>query len=209
MRMLQRALEGMDDSQDDTMNQTVVMKGPLAEVMTKALNVAYAKPDPVTGEPAMESQAQEVTLIQQMINQAAGNEPMDHGLKIYGVSQDDFNQQVLTEITTDMANEINEEKPADYVVIVDGTRPGENSENAGVPQETVVKLESAMESITNALGGKFYRSLEEFVESVDPELVKVMKDASNPETDETHVEVKEPVAEPTPEQTDPPSSSNE
>lgn len=208
MRMLQRALEGMDDAQDP-MNQTVVMKGPLAEVMTKALNVAYAKPDPVTGEAAMESQAQEVTLIQQMISQANGGETPDQGLKIWGVSKDDFNQEVLTEITADMAAEVNEEKPSDYVVIVDGTRPGENSESAGVPEETVVKLESAMESITTALGGKFYRSLEEFVESVDPELVKVMKDASNPETEETHVEVKEPVASPTPEQTDPPNPSAE
>lgn len=32
-------------------NTTIIMDGPLSEVFTKALNLAYAKKDPVTGEP--------------------------------------------------------------------------------------------------------------------------------------------------------------
>lgn len=214
-RLLKYALEGIDEQQSNLDNKTVVMKGPLAEVMTKALNITYAKDDPATGQsqvdeatgevkPALESQQQEVSLIQQLINSATASEaPMEHGVQVYGISRDDFNQQHLDEITLDLANDVNEEASPDYVVIVDGTRPSTNSEVAGVPEETLVKLESRAEAITKALGGRFYRSLEEFVESVDPELVKVMADAANPETGETTTEnVEVPAQAETPEQTD-------
>ena len=37
--------------------KTIVMQGSLSTIFSKALNIAYAKKDPLTGEPAVESQA--------------------------------------------------------------------------------------------------------------------------------------------------------
>jgi uncharacterized Ntn-hydrolase superfamily protein len=51
---LRLAVEAYDAPQDtipnDGVNQTIVMKGPLSDIYTKALNIAYAKKDKLTGE---------------------------------------------------------------------------------------------------------------------------------------------------------------
>jgi hypothetical protein len=46
--IFQFALEG------DRTEKTIVVKGPLGETITQALNAAYAKSDPVTGETTTE-----------------------------------------------------------------------------------------------------------------------------------------------------------
>jgi len=65
VNIIKRALFGMEGQTDTAQaaepdkvaEKTVVMQGSLSTIFSKALNIAYAKKDPLTGEPAVESQA--------------------------------------------------------------------------------------------------------------------------------------------------------
>lgn len=61
---------------DEDEGQMIVMNGPLGEVMTKALNIAFAKKDKVMGTVSMESQANDAILALAAAKASAG-EPVD------------------------------------------------------------------------------------------------------------------------------------
>lgn len=174
---------------------TIVMSGPLSEIFTKALDITYAKTDPITDRPqiAQESQAQDVTVMQKIIESINNNstqtlqssqagefsEPGADGeglptsgadIQIYGVSKADITSDDVVDVADALMNEDTETKPKDFVVIVDSTLPGANGEGSSAPHESVEYLSEAMEALVHRLGGRFYRSFEEFVEgTVNPE----------------------------------------
>lgn len=172
----------------------VVMKGPLAEVMTQALNVAYAKKDQVTGtdtiqpetvvppevsatpiavtEPAgdtasLESQAQDAAMLQTLVTAASGgNESMpdQNFMTLYGVDKNNVTSQDIIEVTQQI-DAVND--PQDFVLIVDATRPSTNSETSGVPQERLVDvgLAPVLESLVLTKGGRVFPSLVAFAKA--------------------------------------------
>lgn len=185
MKHYQMALEG-DDLANRDPQTTIVMKGPLSESFTQALNMHLKKEDPIetpvdpaavgtpaNGEaaPAMESQMQEVTIMQNLIskmNHHGAVEPgKDTGLprrgaevKIWGVSKDELNNDRIVEVASSIREE---DDPADFVVVVDETKPG-NMETGGESRNRIEALNTTMESIVTSLGGRYFKSLKAAVE---------------------------------------------
>jgi hypothetical protein len=188
--MFRMALEGETVEMTSRPNEpTIVMSGPLSEIFTKALDVAYAKADPVSGTAGigMESQAQDVTVMQKIVesinnNQQQATQEVDMvdgevgapeaagaDLQIYGVAKADITDADVVDVADALMNEDTDSRPKDFVVVVDATLPGANGEGSA-PQEHVEYLSEAMEALTKRLGGRFYHSFEEFVDcSVNPE----------------------------------------
>lgn len=140
MRNVMRiALEGMEREPE-----AIVMKGPLGQAMTNALNVAYAKTDPVTGEAttdgaAMESQAQDVTVMSKLINAVNTSEDSDvkNGVEIYAVSETDIEPDTVVDVVNDMEAS----KAGEFVVIADASAP-QNEDGTGEVAEDVVDLDA-------------------------------------------------------------------
>jgi len=140
MRNVMRiALEGMEREPE-----AIVMKGPLGQAMTNALNVAYAKTDPVTGEAttdgaAMESQAQDVTVMSKLINAVNNSDDADvkNGVEIYAVSENDIEADTVVDVVSDM----DESKAGEFVVIADVSAP-QNEDGTGEVAEDIVDLDA-------------------------------------------------------------------
>ena len=161
MSMLRRALESADETSSD--EKSVVMKGPLAEVYTKALDIAYAKEAPTdSDEPVLESQAQDATLMQELARQLqSGDENTDEDyMTVYGVSKDAVSDKDIVDVTNDIASQ---ERPADYVLILDVAEQGNGQDNTS--NMKMVNLNEALESIVTSYGGKVYSSLKQFARS--------------------------------------------
>lgn len=149
-KVMRIALEGVREP------EAIVMKGPLGQAMTGALNVAYAKTDPVTGEAtvdgaALESQAQDVTVMSKLINavNTTDDEDVKNGVEIYAVTEDDIEPETVVDVVNDM----DQSKAGEYVVIADASAP-QNEDGTGevaddvvdLDAEEVVAIESLMET---------------------------------------------------------------
>lgn len=157
---LRVALLGADaQEQPDEDKTSIVMQGPLAEIYRKALNIAYANEDPVSGKPALETQAQDAEYARIIANTLMKEEETHMGpLTVYGVSK----QSPTAEDVTAVAAQTIEGGPdADrFILVSDATQPGPN----GVVGETTERFEhltNAMESMVLATGGHVVHSLEE------------------------------------------------
>lgn len=153
-KLLRVALLGDKDPNDN--EPMVEMQGPLAEVFRKALNVAYANPDPITNKPVLESQAQDAQ-IAKMVADALQIEE-DRGLQpitVYGVSRTDATGEDLVAVAQNIAPD---NQDGIFVLVTDMTQPGPNGEVGG-GGESAISL--AMESMVQALGGHVVHSLEE------------------------------------------------
>lgn len=162
-RVFRQALEAYDGSAtggEDDGKDFIVMKGPLSELYTEALNKVYAKPDAITGV-ATESQANDAMMMQALasdINNQSGEENDGSGgqTTVYGVSATDLDNEDFTDITKEFEGEDK------LVVIIDGVQPGPNSPEDSIPAERAELMSAALESYVKANGGVVYRSLQEF-----------------------------------------------
>jgi hypothetical protein len=153
----------------ETGEASVVMKGPLSQVFTEALNSAYAKTDPITGSAAMETAAQDTQYMQQLVKDLLPEADEDNAeTVVYAVSPAQIDQQVVIDITKEAANQGSDDRRGryDFVVIIDGTQPGANSEGGSAPKERLAQfMETSLECIAECHGIKVYRSLEEFAKA--------------------------------------------
>jgi hypothetical protein len=164
-RTVKRALEEIDDAADA--EKTIVMKGPLAEIYTKALNIVYAKPDPVTNEVKMESQEQdqatEFAAMKQMASMLQTDTVVSDNevatVSVYGVAKDDVSDQDVVAVTQELANPA--QGAGRFVLVIDSTQnsPSDTDMNE---QEHIVSLESTLTNMVLAHGGRVYTSLEEY-----------------------------------------------
>ena len=132
--IFKRALEG------ERIDETISVKGPLGEAMTQALNIAYAKTDPVTGElttdgTALESQAQEVAVMQKLINAVNNDDAPADNVEIYAIGE----QEVTPETVVDVVNDMADSKADEYVVIADAAAP-QNEDGTGATPEDVIDI---------------------------------------------------------------------
>lgn len=167
-KVMRIALEGEREE------EIIVVKGPLGQAVTQALNVSLAKIDSVTGLPtteggtALESQAQDITVMQKLIN-AVNEDPAEdapEGIEIYGVNAAEVTPETVVEVVNDMDNS---DDDRDYVVVADTAAPQNLTGEGETPNEAIdvnnpsPALE-ALRSAVQAKGGKFYFSLEELYE---------------------------------------------
>lgn len=180
--LLSQALED-SASPDPTTQAQILMTGPLASVYSKALQQAF--PQGIQNEegvasvtqnqePAnnseltlvMESQAMDHVLMGKMA-QLVGSNPGSNdqpATVVYGVSRSDVDEQVVVDVSTQLAS-----KPADsepFVLIVDHTMPGTTGTGTVIDPVRVEKLEAAMEALVECYGGKTFKSFKAFAESL-------------------------------------------
>jgi hypothetical protein len=172
-KVMRIALEGEREE------EVIVVKGPLGQAVTQALNVSLAKVDSVTGDPtieggtALESQAQDITVMQKLINtvNADPSEDAPEGIEIYGVNAAEVTPETVVEVVNDMDNSDDDH---DYVVIADAAAPQNLTGEGETPAEVVdvnnpTPALEALRSAVKAKGGKFFFSLEEFKEEYLPD----------------------------------------
>jgi len=158
--------------------KSFVFKGPMAEMMTQALQVAYSKKDPVTEEaevgeeatPALESAAQDQQLLEQMLDRIAPEDAQDSSnvTIVYGFPNDSVTSGDVTEITEEFQRRMEESEDGDIskevAIVIDGTQIGEDGKEV-MKDEKVVDLTPALESIAQAYGVPVYRSLADVMRS--------------------------------------------
>lgn len=169
-------------SVDGVVSKTFVVKGALGEVFTKALNVAYAKKNPVTGEsnygetnpdakqqgslaqPAVESQQMEESLWSDLV---------DHLETSLGTNRDSFNENPVTVFVLsddeegniimnedDLDAEINSRRLPDGLILVYDVA---NKPNEGVNTRVVDSMENHLISLHRSRGGKVYSTPQAFI----------------------------------------------
>lgn len=191
------ALEGEPpaaaEPQEATKQPSIEMKGPLSEIYRKALDIAFAKKDTVSGEAtvgqaddtsavpagektelalATESQANDALTLAHMrslMADTSSGETEEDGepsalLTVYGVSDGELSEDTVVDLTKELAA-----KPAerDFVLILDSTQSvttGGNA-NSGV-DERFVGLGRALEQMVLAHKGRVYRSLQAAAEGI-------------------------------------------
>ncbi len=164
MKLMRQALEG--DTVDNDQEQSVLIKGPLSEVYTQSLNIAYAK-EPIANETsaepgtAMESQAQDAMLLQKLMTSITPDPSTDENyVTLYAVDKDNVTDDDIIKMTQTLADsKTNDSNVDDFVLIMDATQPGPNSQVSGEPTERYVNLAAAMESIATAHGVRVFSSL--------------------------------------------------
>ena len=156
---LRVALAGENAQQPENEEEaSVVMQGPLAEIYRKALNVAYANNDPITGQPTMESQAQDAQIAQLLADALLKEEERDLApLTVYGVSRVDATMDDLQEVAQQAIGQNEDEI---FILVSDYTQPGPNGEVGG-GEEQYLPIAVAMESMVKGLGGHVVHSLED------------------------------------------------
>lgn len=166
-RLLRKALENSDSSPDPATQASIIMKGPLADVYSKALQVAFDKENPAipeddTVKAVLESQQIDVAIMEKMAKLMGANEPppTDNFQTVYGVSKDGITDEVIVDVTNELVSQAtatgNRDRSDDFVLIVDATLPG------GEVAEKFEPLATALETMVQAHGGKVYHSLSEY-----------------------------------------------
>lgn len=175
---LRRALatEDQESSPNPSEQAAIVMKGPLADVYSQALDVAYAKEQPpeapseaVTAvAAALESQQMDAEILQEIKEMAnSKHEPQAQPpVVVYGVGHDAVTDEVVVQVVQELAA-ATEDDSADhnFVFIVDSTVPTTHGTGSAAPVEVYADLPAALESIVTAAGGKVYHSFAEYIKA--------------------------------------------
>lgn len=165
----------------DPQEDQIVMKGPLSEMFTQALNVMYSKTDPVDGSTALESFAKTIGLETQAMDYTAlrdlkeALEPKDTAVKtiqVYGVAEDQVEPADVVDITKQLAT--SDDASTEYFFVFDGTHPryqdgngaGTDTLKALEPDTITNELAAAVESVARSYGCKIYYGLESFLRHV-------------------------------------------
>lgn len=166
--LLRKALENSDSSPDPEQQASIIMKGPLAEVYSKALQAAYDKDNPVIPleddvKAVMESQQIDVAIMEKIAKMVTAQKdiaPTDNFQTVYGVSKDGVTDEVVVDVTNELVNQAtqtgNSSRDDDFVLIIDGTLPG------GEVAEKYEMLGTALEAVACAYGKRVFHSFEEY-----------------------------------------------
>lgn len=233
MSLLRKALEGeletppttvaepaapapTEGNQPNNTEAAVVMTGPLGQVYTQALAIAFAKPEvnervETTDVTAMESQANDAIMAAGAIHAVTGADAdvIDNPeALIYGVSAQKLDEQTVIDVAKQMA-EFELEQPEEFIVVVDATDMAQNADNqVNDPTEQLdnaatyltqpvndanlekVELLPVLESMVVAMGGRVVYSLKQALECITELRTEVVEEI------EIETPAGDPVAEP-------------
>lgn len=182
---LRAALENSINGQSAN-NLTVMMKGPLADTYTQALDLAYSKIDPATGQPigmlvagnenlnstaivdtpvtpvpaspALESEQQEEQLLMDLKTNLAPATGMGEGETFLTIYGVDKDDIQPEHIIEITELAANPRIGDKLLVVADATQPSADG-RASKGSDKIVNLSKALEAITEAYGVKVYPSL--------------------------------------------------
>ena len=157
MSFIRLALEQAGMAEAPNTENTLVMRGPLSEMCYQALNVIYAKPDPLSGAtdvsnpaapPALETQALDAHQAQTVLDKLLATDSPGATITIYGVSAAAVTQDTVVDLTNEISSR-GDDKGGEFYLVVDATKPGPNSEVVSAPKETLFRL--GQESFINGV----------------------------------------------------------
>lgn len=173
-----------DNSNEATLNpdnKTIKMTGPLSEIYTKALQVVYAKRDKVTGEPTMESQANdsilEAALKSVLVKEIPTNPSNEIHIEytseqpdttVYATDADiHTGNRALAATGSLVANAASNPEARTILFIKDGDKESSNYNQGVVVDGTeVTSIRQATESICKSSGIELYYSFESFTKAL-------------------------------------------
>lgn len=163
-KTFRRAIEGYDETPTGGEDEKdfIVMKGPLSEIYTQALNKLYAKDSSAMGAIATETQANDALMIEALATDFGSQEDGDQSggvTTVYGVDAKMPTDDDMVDISRELQGEDK------FVLIIDGVRPGPNSPDDTVPAERAEVLSAAMEAMVLAHKGQVYHSVAEYARS--------------------------------------------
>lgn len=111
MSILQAALESrIDEVQSEKDEKLIVMRGPLSEIIHRALNIVYNKDseEAQLKDFALESIAQDIVIAQNIIESVTNDETnKDADYVIYGVSKNEVEPETLVEVKSILEDRTN------------------------------------------------------------------------------------------------------
>lgn len=167
---LKIALE--EETQPD--EPTIKMSGPLAEIYTQALNVAYAKRDNATGEfnlekeltpvamegYSMERMAQDAQALEKVIDDMM-DQSTPGNTTIYAVNRSEVTPEVIVDVAQQLLQEDGKEVPDQLIFVVEAP-----SQPNQATSTDLVTMGATLESLIIGLGGKVFPSLEAYALSL-------------------------------------------
>jgi hypothetical protein len=190
--LLRQALasEDYEASPNPAEQASIIMKGPLAEVYTKALAIAYSKDQPLEQEekkeaqdvlpepdeqvnavveslPAMESLQMDSVLMKNMaklVNPANGDAQAPPASMVYTVSKRGVDEPTVIEVANELSA-VPDDRRGDYILIIDATTPSANGQQSSAPEERMARLGATLESLVESFGGRVYHSLGEYLQA--------------------------------------------
>lgn len=169
-------------------DKLLVMKGPLSEIFTKALNIVCAKQDNATGEYVMESAAIDTVLLkkrQQMMMDAvqpSTDQPAvvvtdiptaseKSTYTVHGVNPIKIEPEDVVKIKSEVEC-LSEEEKERYIVVMDNCQPSTNSPHASASAKPyATALANALESFCEYHGVKVHKRLSTALEAFQIKLV--------------------------------------
>lgn len=184
------ATEDYEASPNPNEEAAIVMKGPLSDAYTKALNLVYANDAPNPGAPApgeatpnapetpvpevdeakstlgLESLVNDSLVLRGMMARMAfePHEQEKPKQTVYAVRQCDVTPQVVKEVINDLADR--RDRDGDYILIIDATQPGPNSPNVSAPTDRAKMLSASLENMVVTMGGVHYQSFGQYAKNV-------------------------------------------
>lgn len=112
---------------------------------------------------AAETQQMDMAIIQELQQAIADEGTVEQSTStVYGVSEDSVDEEVVKEVTSELANQPEE---GEFVLILDAVGDGKGNDTSGQVEEKIVELGNALESIVVAHGHKVFRSFKDYVSS--------------------------------------------
>lgn len=169
MHMLKRALESNEMMGDNDKEKTIVMRGPLSEIIYRALNVYYDKDRDEDDMITLESQAQEVVVFRKKIDADGqvqiSSEPT---YTVYGVNKLAVEPEDIVEVKRFIdASKL--EDPSRFILFVnvDPRLTGDFEDtNSKTDYISLCRLDRALEDYVQARGGQVVYSLETLKDSL-------------------------------------------
>jgi hypothetical protein len=162
---MRQALEDSDSSPDIDQEASIILKGPLSQVYSDALQKAYSNDRPEENATSTESQQIDATIMSKLADMLAPQQAQatDGYQTVYGVSKDQVDDEVVVDVTKELTQAPQSSDGRGFVLVIDGTQPGANGQYEGDDQVRVV---SALESLVVSMGGKVFHSLKDYGQSL-------------------------------------------
>lgn len=174
MSLLRKALEGdqvteqpsvaevtppaspLPEAAQPSQEKTVIMQGPLGQVYTQALAMAFSKPDPeqtqetpaeTVTEIAMETQANDAIMAENALKAVTGVEAdtvENPQALIYGVSAAHVDDQTVVDVASQLS-QFEMDQPEEFILVVDATDMAASADDGQNPLDQDIVKEYALQ----------------------------------------------------------------
>lgn len=159
-RLLSRSLEDRSEGGSSRVaidDKTVVLKGPLSDAYTKALDIAFAKNEEGVATENFDQQeaAQELAKV---IHATANDAGATNEITVFASDTETLSPDDVVDITMDLVNADKTDVAGDYVIIIDDViETGASGATGSVGTNVENRNVAAVEALASKFNAKFIR----------------------------------------------------